>query len=323
MTPKSMLAPWAEQFDYHTFQKLREQQFTSLLKINHWDKHNALIESFPFDELTGLTLTNNSVVSIRGSKQLEDQYRDQTCEIVQGLLPWRKGPFNLLGVEIDAEWRSDLKWDRFVDALPPLTNKLIADIGCNNGYYMYRMLDQNPQLLLGLDPSSRCYYQFDFLSRLFPDPRVCYEPLGVEHLEIFPEFFHVALCLGVIYHRRDPYTTCRMLYDCLKKKGELFLETLVIPGEEPHALCVPDRYAKMRNVWYVPTVSCLKVWLHKAGFREIDEITTSVVTMEEQRKTPLAPYESLEDFLDPKDQTKTIEGFPAPCRTIVRARKAS
>lgn len=188
---------------------------------------------------------------------------------------------------------------------------------------MYRMLDQNPQLLLGLDPSSRCYYQFDLLSRLFPDPRVCFEPLGVEHLEVFPEFFHVALCLGVIYHRRDPYTTCRMLYDCLKKKGQLFIESLIIPGDEPQALCVPDRYAKMRNVWYVPTVSCLTVWLEKAGFRNIVEIATSTVTSEEQRKTLLAPYESLEDFLDPNDQSKTIEGFPAPCRTILRADKLS
>ena len=29
---------------------------------------------------------------------------------LQGLRPWRKGPFDFFGVTVDAEWRSDWKW---------------------------------------------------------------------------------------------------------------------------------------------------------------------------------------------------------------------
>jgi tRNA (mo5U34)-methyltransferase len=113
-----------------------------------------------------------------------------------------------------------------------------------------------------------------------------------------------------------------MLYDALRSKGELFMESIVIPGGEPTALCPPGRYAKMRNVWYLPTDRCLEVWLEKAGFDDIEVVSSCVLTTsEEQRRTVLMPYESLEDYLDPGNSMLTVEGHPAPRRSIIRARK--
>ena len=112
-----------------------------------------------------------------------------------------------------------------------------------------------------------------------------------------------------------------MLFESLRQNGTLFLESLVYPGDEPLAFCPPERYAKMRNVWFIPTVSCLIGWIEKAGFVEVEELATTQVTITEQRQTELAPYESLQDFLDPNDHSKTTEGHPAPVRTIIKALK--
>lgn len=307
--------------DFKAISKLREEQEAELLRITHWDNHRRLLEDFrppPPDEVV---LEDGDVFTIRASEQYEADTNAYNQELIRSLIPWRKGPFNLFGHQIDAEWRSNLKWDRIKPYLPEMRGRRVADIGSNNGYYMFRMLRYDPELLAGFDPSSRCYYQFELFNRVIQDPRCVFELFGIEHMDLFPDFFDVLFCLGVIYHRRDPYTSCRMLYESLRTNGTLFMESLVYPGEEPVAFCPPGRYAKMRNLWYLPTVSCLMGWMDKAGFVEIEEVATSTVTVEEQRQTELAPYESLADFLDPNDPTRTVEGHPAPIRSIIKASK--
>ncbi|MCB0353165.1 MAG: tRNA 5-methoxyuridine(34)/uridine 5-oxyacetic acid(34) synthase CmoB [Bdellovibrionales bacterium] len=314
-----MLEEYSRFFDSEQLQRIRKEQEESLLHIDHWDRHRERLLQFSPPPRSELSIRDEDIFAIRAAPELEAEYAECIGEMVRGLLPWRKGPFNLLGIEIDAEWRSDLKWNRLAPFLPDLRGKRIADVGCNNGYYMMRMLKYDPQLIAGFDPSGRCLYQFDLFQRFLRDDRLVFELLGIEHMHVFPEFFDCVLCLGVIYHRRDPFTSCRMLFECMRPGGTVFLESLVIPGEEPTALCVPGRYAKMRNVWFIPTVSCLGVWLEKAGFTDVEVVSTGMVTIEEQRRTPLAPYESLVDFLDPNDHTKTIEGYHAPTRSILKA----
>ena len=38
---------------------------------------------------------------------------------LSGLMPWRKGPFQIADVYIDCEWRSNLKWDRVAPHFAP------------------------------------------------------------------------------------------------------------------------------------------------------------------------------------------------------------
>jgi tRNA (mo5U34)-methyltransferase len=45
----------------------------------------------------------------------------------------------------------------------------------------------------------------------------------------------------------------------------------------------------------------------------VDISTTSI---EEQRSTEWMKFESLKDFLDPEDPSKTVEGHPAPIRAV-------
>ncbi len=235
------------------------------------------------------------------------------------LMPWRKGPFKIGNTYIDTEWQSHIKYN----LLRPhfnLKEKRVADIGCNNGYYMFRMLEDEPAKLVGFDPSPLYKTQFDFINH-FVKSDIVYELLGVEHLEFYEEKFDTIFCLGVLYHRSDPVTMLKQLYRGLDKKGEVILDTFYIEGEEEMALCPKSSYSKIPNIYFVPTITALKNWCFRAGFVSFEVLETSITKISEQRKTEWIEGESLAEFLDPEDSTKTVEGYPAPQRVYVRLKK--
>jgi tRNA (mo5U34)-methyltransferase len=125
--------------------------------------------------------------------------------------------------------------------------------------------------------------------------------------------------MGVLYHRRSPIDHLLMLRDLLRPGGELVLETLVIDRGNGNVLVPSGRYAKMRNVWFLPSVTELENWLRRVGFRVVRTVDVTATTIEEQRTTRWMRFESLRDFLDPTDTSRTIEGYPRPVRAIVLA----
>ncbi|TLD82861.1 tRNA 5-methoxyuridine(34)/uridine 5-oxyacetic acid(34) synthase CmoB [Helicobacter sp. MIT 11-5569] len=241
------------------------------------------------------------------------------CEVAKALIPWRKGPFKINDLEIVSEWNSAIKYNLLAPHLD-LENKLVGDIGCNNGYYMFRALEQNPRQVLGFDPMPLCFLQYQFLQFFAKDERLNFELLGIEELSYFANFFDTLLCLGVLYHRKSPLDSIKLVYNSLKKGGEAIFDSLVIEGEEEIALCPKERYAKMPNVYFIPTVRTFMNWLESCGFKEVLHITTLKTAFDEQRKTAWSSGESLEDFLDSTGE-KTIEGYPAPKRAYLKARK--
>jgi tRNA (mo5U34)-methyltransferase len=84
-----------------------------------------------------------------------------------------------------------------------------------------------------------------------------------------------------------------------------------------------ERYAQMRNVWAIPGLNPLQQWVAEAGFVDIEVLDVTRTTTAEQRRTAWMTYHSLADFLDPLDKNKTIEGYPAPTRSIIRAHKTA
>ncbi len=235
------------------------------------------------------------------------------------MMPWRKGPFNMFGLFIDTEWQSQMKYN----LLRPhfnLKGKRVADIGCNNGYYLFRMQEDNPAALVGFDPSALYKTQFDFINH-FVKSDIKYELLGVEHLPFYEEKFDTIFCLGVLYHRSDPVAMLKQLFKGLDSSGEVILDTFMIDGDEEMALCPKGAYSKIPNIYFVPTIAALKNWCLRAGFSGFEVLETSVTSLDEQRKTEWIEGQSLEDFLYPGDNTKTVEGYPAPKRVYVRLLK--
>ena len=256
-------------------------------------------------------VTLDDTVSIRG-----DLDESHILEVAKKMMPWRKGPFQIGKIFIDTEWKSNIKYN----LLRPhfnLKDKRVADIGCNNGYYMFRMQEDEPKSLVGFDPSPLYKTQFDFINH-FVKTDIKYELLGVEHLEFYEEKFDTIFCLGVLYHRSDPVAMLKQLYKGLDVVGEVILDTFYIEGDGEICLCPESSYSKIPNIYFVPTIGALKNWCKRAGFSSFEVLETSVTEADEQRKTEWIEGQSLEDFLDPNDSSKTVEGYPAPARVYVR-----
>ncbi|MCB4743728.1 MAG: tRNA 5-methoxyuridine(34)/uridine 5-oxyacetic acid(34) synthase CmoB, partial [Sulfurovum sp.] len=189
---------------------------------------------------------------------------------------------------------------------------------CNNGYYLFRMLAHQPQKLIGFDPSAIYYSQFQFIDH-FIQSNIIYEMLGVEHVEHYEHKFDVLFCLGVLYHRADPVGMLKSLFRGLNKGGELILDTFMIDGEDEVCLSPKERYSKIPNIYFIPTVNTLKNWCYRSGFEKVEVLEVSKTDLNEQRKTIWINTQSLEDFLDPNDSSKTVEGYPAPKRVYIKA----
>ncbi len=235
------------------------------------------------------------------------------------LSPWRKGPFSIGGVDIDSEWRSDLKWSRLADGIAALDGRRVLDVGCGNGYYALEMRKAGAQLVLGVDPTVLYVMQFIAVNGFARDPGVFVLPLRLEDLPRDGNAFDTAFSMGVLYHQRAPIEHLRTLRSMLRPGGQLVLETLFVPGEESYACTPSDRYARMRNVWLLPTIAELTTWLSRTGYRDIVIVDRAHTTTDEQRTTEWMTFESLAEALDPEDATRTVEGWPAPCRVIVTA----
>ena len=252
-------------------------------------------------------------------KDLSSQDAQQIKETALLLKPWRKGPFQINDLFIDSEWQSQIKYN-LLEPHFDLKDKIVGDIGCNNGYYLFRMLSQKPKKLIGFDPSAIYYSQFQFINH-FIKSDIVYELLGVEHVEFYEHRFDILFCLGVLYHRSDPVGMLKSLYKGLNKGGELILDTFMIDGEAEMCLTPKERYSKIPNIYFVPTVNALKNWCHRAGFESVEVLEIMKTELNEQRKTEWIDTQSLEDFLDPNDDTKTVEGYPAPKRVYIKAIK--
>ena len=240
-------------------------------------------------------------------------------EIAKSMLPWRKGPFKIDSLFIDTEWQSFIKYS-IIEPHFNLKDKIVGDIGCNNGYYMFRMLSQNPKKLVGFDPAPLYFMQFEFINR-FIKSDIKYELLGIEHVEFYEHKFDTLFCLGVLYHRSDPIGSLKSLFKALNSGGELILDTFMIDGEDDICLTPKERYSKIPNIYFVPTINALKNWCYRAGFNEVEVLAIKKTELNEQRKTDWINSQSLNDFLDPKNPDLTVEGYPAPKRVYIKAIK--
>lgn len=235
------------------------------------------------------------------------------------LSPWRKGPFELDGVTIDSEWQSNLKWDRLKDAIEPLDGRTVLDVGCGNGYYAVQMSDAGARTIIGIDPTILYVMQFLAVEHFLRPKGVFVLPLRLDELPQNARKFDTAFSMGVLYHRRSPLDHLYELKGMLRQGGQLVLETIFIPGEESHACTPSGRYARMRNVWLLPTIAELTTWLSRSGFVNIDIVDKSRTTIEEQRSTEWMTFESLREALKQDEPEWTVEGWPAPRRVILVA----
>ncbi len=267
----------------------------------------ALLDQIPSTAPTRIELDSDAPRAV-GSTLPESFWRE--------LGPWKKGPFQIGETFLDAEWRSCLKWDRVREIASPLDDRKVLDVGTGNGYFLLRSAGAGARFTLGLEPSAHYCAQFLALASVFRCDRIALLPATSSEFTYGCRAFDTVLSMGVLYHRRSPLDHLAELRSFLSPGGELVLETLVVPGTEGYSLVPRDRYAMMRNVWFIPSVPTMTAWLRRLGFVDIRVSEPVTTTPQEQRTTRFTNQPSLADFLDPHDPTRTIEGYPAPARAI-------
>ncbi len=286
-------------------------------RLAQWRAALAALPALPAGELR----LDHEQVSVGRAEDCDAAARRRLADALQALHPWRKGPFELYGLVVNAEWRSDWKWARLAPHIQPLAGRRVLDVGCGNGYYCLRMAGAGAAGVLGIDPTLLYVVQHQALRRYMPALPVQLLPLALEALPPGEAAFDSIFSMGVLYHRRAPLDHLLRLRELLRPGGELVLETLVIEGGAGQVLLPEGRYAKMRNVWFIPSPDTLLGWLRRCGYRDARVVDVSITTVAEQRATPWMRFESLADFLDPCDGSRTVEGLPAPRRAIVLARR--
>ncbi len=301
--------------------ELIPQQLRQAFELN--SNGNAVTWQNSIDQLSVVTPSilgfSKGLVKIGEEGDINDQNRELLIKQLKNFHPWRKGPYEIFGIHIDTEWRSDWKWDRLNEHIAPLTNRLVLDVGCGNGYHCWRVLGAGAKMVVGVDPLLLNVFQFHLIRKLIGEAPVYVLPVGLEQIPESTKAFDTVFSMGVLYHRRSPIDHLLALKDCLLPGGELVLETLVIDGKKGEVLVPEGRYAKMRNVWFLPSCETLISWMQRCGFINCRVIDVSITTTEEQRSTEWMNFHSLKDFLDQDNPELTSEGLPAPKRAIILA----
>lgn len=282
------------------------------IRLTEW---NILLNKLPSLSADQFAF-NTGTVKISSTVPLEGSERDMLVSQLKQLHPWRKGPYNIFDIFIDTEWRSDWKWSRLADHVADLKDRNVIDVGCGNGYHCWRIFGEGARLVIGIDPYLLSVVQFSTIKHYIGTAPVHILPLAVQQVKDISFQFDTVFSMGVLYHCRSPIDHLMQLRSMLRSGGELILETLVIDGNKQELLVPEKRYAKMRNVWFVPSCNLLEVWLKRSGFKNIRLIDVSKTSLEEQRSTEWMTFESLKDFLDPQNPDLTIEHLPAPKRAI-------
>jgi len=308
------LAPWANRLYESATETIAGQGGGH----GDWQRWQAALDALPVLPLSSVDVAADTIRA-GTPDDCDGSTRELLRQILMELHPWRKGPYEIGGLKIDTEWRSDWKWNRLKNAICPLRGRLVLDIGCGSGYHTWRMAGEGAALAVGIDPYMIFVMQYWAMRHFLGDFPAFVLPLGIEAFPVATRSFDTVFSMGVLYHRQSPHEHLSMLREQLRPGGEAVIESLVIAGGSGDVLLPEGRYAKMRNVWSIPSVATLIDWLRECGFVNVRCIDVSPTTMAEQRATDWMCWESLRDFLDPNDHLLTCEGYPAPCRAIVLA----
>ncbi|MES2662200.1 MAG: tRNA 5-methoxyuridine(34)/uridine 5-oxyacetic acid(34) synthase CmoB [Pseudomonadota bacterium] len=315
--PKDLPNNWIwnqiEKSDY-----LKELLEKKLMNPN-FDRWIHYIKKLP-KNISGTWSVENQHIKIH---VVENEQLLESC--LKGLSPWRKGPFQIGNLHINTEWRSQFKWNRLINGLNRnqlfLKNKAILDVGSGNGYYAYRAIAEGAQRIVCIDPSDLAWMQWSALQGFISQqhqPNIEFLPVALEdYVELNQDNFDVVFSMGVLYHRRSPLDHLRHIFERTRVEGFSVIETLITDQGSQQSLLPESNYAKMRNVWMIPSLATLKEWMQKIGWKNIMCVSQSITQTYEQRATDWMTYESLQDFLNMEDPRFTCEGLNAPMRVIM------
>ncbi|MDC3067274.1 tRNA 5-methoxyuridine(34)/uridine 5-oxyacetic acid(34) synthase CmoB [Pseudomonadota bacterium] len=286
-------------------------------------RYEDFFDSLPI--ITGSVNVRNGTIVFDRSPDNNSDFKQQSSikNLVNELIPWRKGPYNVMGVPIESEWNCSIKWDRLASKIPALENNVIMDVGSGNGYFAWRMREAGAKLVVCLEPNFASFIQFHFLNQFADDPKIRFVPMSLEESSKSQYLFDKIFIMGTLYHTKAPFEHIKSATCFLKKGGFLILETLIFKSDDCTLFVPRERYARMSNVWQIPSFLAVKSWLIALGFSNIELVSVEITTTAEQRATQHMPFKSLNDGLGQEDDKVTIESYPRPQRGIIVAQRTS
>ena len=163
--------------------------------------------------------------------------------------------------------------------------------------------------------------QYKLLRQFVPEIPLKYYLAGWQDISLLAGSFDLILCMGILYHHTDPLAILKTIQQSLAKGGQVILETQGIAGERDICLFPRGKYAGAKGMYFLPTVNCLKNWIRRANFNHFEVINIHKLSGKEQRATAWSQEKSLENYINPKNDDETIEGYPAPVRMIFLIKK--
>lgn len=287
---------------------------TRIDQLRHGDLQKWLKVLYELPRIKGVEYCGGHIVQTSSTSDISRFNHAKLVLAVQTLVPWRKGPFSFFGIDIESEWRSDYKWSRVKDHLD-LHSKRILDVGSGNGYFGYRMLEAGANSVTGLDSSLLAVMQNALINHYAQQANVVV-PVRFES-GTWNQTYDTVFSMGVLYHQRDQDSHLRELSRSLRLGGTLVVESIV--ADTP--IYPNGRYARMRNVWCIPSVGSIILALTEIGFVDVRVVSVTTTTSAEQRRTRHMPFDSLSDALSATDRSLTVEGYPAPKRAVILAEK--
>ena len=316
----ALFSSWFKSLEPDFFRNHRLIENKQQLLLQNINFLNVISKAVGYEHKTTHFFDFSSQNIVIGKEDLK--VKQQLNPLVSALIPWRKGPFNLFGTIIQSEWDCSFKWRRIMSLAKDLFyQKEVIDLGCQNPYFLCKIFQEQANFILGLDPHFLGYLQSAFLLNLIKEPLSIYH-LPINHLDwlaISKKRVDTLVCMGVLTHQRDPKVFLNEIRQMLRPGGKLLIETLVIPKGDSLYLQKEERYAGMKNIYFLPNMKDLQAILKECSYQNIHTVDISATSLQEQKSSSFSSPVSLLNFLDSKDHSKTVEGYPRPHRAILVA----
>lgn len=183
-------------------------------------------------------------------------------------------------------------WLAFATRIPrDLTGWKVLDIGCNAGYYSFRVAKWGAEVT-GIDLDERYLKQARWAAEVYGvEDRVRFEKMQVYDLAHSEERYDLVLFLGVLYHLRYPLLGLDIVRDITRRK--MVFQTLTTPGDPaeiptagrgfdeigaledeawPQLHFVEHAFAEDPTNWWIANRPAVRAMLRSSGFEiENDE----------------------------------------------------
>ena len=157
------------------------------------------------------------------------------------------------------------RWSFIKDFLPrDLKEMRVLDVGCNAGFYSFKMRELGAEYVLGID-FEHYIKQACFIKDLTKTTDVDFEVNSIYSLST-PARFNITLCLGLLYHLKYPFLALQKISQLTTDMILVETEALVGERDTDKMQYIEHTYKNDGTNWWIFGEQCLRGMLRSVGF---------------------------------------------------------